>query len=93
VKIYYLMRMLKRWMWEKKAGVFQQPLDAACFNPADNAKTVLEWQLENDVIIVGDRLFLLFPIVRLTWVEDETVNGDACHMAATRSAKNCTAHA
>jgi hypothetical protein len=29
-------------MWEKKAGVFQQPLDAACFNPADNVKTVLK---------------------------------------------------
>ena len=41
MKIYCWLRMLKRWMWEKKAGVFQQPLDAACFNPACNAKTLL----------------------------------------------------
>jgi len=58
-------------MWEKKAG--QQPLDAACFNPADNVKTVLEWQLDDDLFKVDDRFFVLLfpPIVKLSRVEDE----------------------
>ena len=113
-------------MWEKKEGVFQQPLDAACFNLADNIKTVLElrkqnvqlnvsfmmnflcktlfwyfiyifyleWQLRDDLCIFGDRWIFLCPIVKLlSRVEDELVDGDACHMAATRSGKNCSAHA
>jgi hypothetical protein len=82
-------------MWEKKAGVFQQPLDAACFNPAYDVKTVLKWQLEDDLTgKVGDRLVLIFPIVKISWAEDKVFNDDAsCHMAATRFGKNCSAHA
>ena len=43
---------------------------------------------------VGDRLVLIFPIVKVSWAEDKVFNDDAsCHMAATRFGKNCSAHA
>ena len=45
-------------MWEKKEGVFQQPLDAACFNLADNIKTVLELRKQNVQLNVSFIIFV-----------------------------------
>ena len=63
-------------------------------NPGYNL-TYLKWQLEDDLTgEVGDRLVLIFPIVKISWAEDKVFNDDAsCHMAATRFGKNCSAHA
>ena len=57
--------------------------------------TYLKWQLKDDLTgEVGDRLVLIFPIVKVSWAEDKVFNDDAsCHMAATRFGKNCSAHA